>query len=307
LFGASWGKARGQGHWPIKEKAKPAPLQLKRKTHLFKNQPEKVGHPKKNKSTPSQGVKGAPPAHGQQESLSKKILSEMTYMTGDDCDALPERVLDNNSVRGQAGIDELYRRHHLYLHAHFAWSFGESKAENFRAVFHGLPLGFRNDLMTLFPASNGNSELRRGKLLSCNDKQAVFVENVQLRKNSNVSFFRNVISAVRLTLFDFCQSGIADERLDVFFYPLIKLGFSQVDGKESLISKSGSGSIFQCESVNKMIESGSEVVETIADHQRKRWIEWLALCKPDDNLLPIRLMFEGDRVISARVVPNHHL
>jgi hypothetical protein len=288
-------------------KGKTCTLATEEKDPPFQKPTRKGGAPEKNKSTPSQGVKGAPPAHGQQESLSKKILSEMTYMTGDDCDALPERVLDNNSVRGQAGIDELYRRHHLYLHAHFAWSFGESKAENFRAVFHGLPLGFRNDLMTLFPASNGNSELRRGKLLSCNDKQAVFVENVQLRKNSNVSFFRNVISAVRLTLFDFCQSGIADERLDVFFYPLIKLGFSQVDGKESLISKSGSGSIFQCESVNKMIESGSEVVETIADHQRKRWIEWLALCKPDDNLLPIRLMFEGDRVISARVVPNHHL
>jgi hypothetical protein len=246
--------------------------------------------------------------HNQEEdSLSKKILSEVTYDLRNDTDALPQSVLDDNPVRGQAGIDELYRRHHLYLHTHFTWSFSEAKTENFCAVFHGLPCGFRNDFMTLLPASKGKGEFRRGKLLACDDKQAVLVEDVQLRKNPDVSLFRNVISAVRLTLLDFCKSGTADERLDQFFYPIIKSGFREIDREECFVSKLPRGPVLQSEPINQVVEGGSQIVETIANHQRKRWIDWLTLRKPDDDFLPVRLVLESDGMVSVGIAANQQL
>jgi hypothetical protein len=153
-------------------------------------------------------------------SFSEKILSKVVYDLGDDADALPKRVLHANTISGQPGLGELYRRHQLYLHTHFSWMIGESKTDNFCAIFHGLPLGFRNDFMTLLSGSdNRDSEFGRGALLACDDKQAVFIEDVQLIENPNVGFAGNVISAVRLTLLDFCKSRRADERLDQFFLP----------------------------------------------------------------------------------------
>lgn len=152
-------------------------------------------------------------------SFSEKILSKVVYDPGDDTDALPKRVLHANSISGQSGLDELYRRHQLYLHAHFSWMINESKTDDFCAIFHGLPLGFRNDFMTLVSGGdNRDSKFRRGALLACDDKQAVFIEDVQLIKNPDVGFIGNVVSAVRLTLLDFCKSGRADERLDQSFY-----------------------------------------------------------------------------------------
>ena len=241
----------------------------------------------------------------EQESLSKKYLSEMTYVTGDNRSALPKRILHANSVSGYSGFDELYRSHQLYLHAHFSWRINESKSDNFCAIFHGLPLGFRNDFMALFPSrDNCNGEFGRGALLARDNKQAVFIEDVQSIKNPNVGFFRHVISAVRLTLLDFCKGGIADERLDQFFYPIIKLGFSQVNGKEGLIGRIDRSSVVQCEPINEMVKSRPQIMEAVSDHQRKRWVDWLAFCKPNNNFLPVRLIVKDDGLVCSGITAN---
>lgn len=79
--------------------------------------------------------------------------------------------------------------------------------------------------MNPLSVGDAHSESRRSKLLACDDQQAVFIEDIQLREYPDVGLFRNIVSAVRLTLLDFCQRGSANERLDKFFYPLVELGF----------------------------------------------------------------------------------
>ena len=241
-------------------------------------------------------------AESQRCSLSKKLCSEVPDGCRDDAKALPQSILHNHPIAGEPCIAELYRRHNLYMHIHFVWGIrhlGKIKSENFCAVFHRLPPGFRNDFPDCLSVEEGQGKHCRRKLLISNDKQAVFIEDVQLREYPNVSLFRNVISAVRLTLLDLCLRGGADERLDKFFYPLIELGFLEIDRKEGLVCGSPSGSIFQGEPIDQVVEGGAKVVDAITDHQRKRWVNWCALCKIDDQLLPLSV--ELVRNLDARI------
>src|SRR5579863_4432658 len=209
----------------------------------------------------------------QDELLRKKLDAEIPDGCRDDSKALPQGILHNHSIASESCIDELYRRHHLNMHIHFAWGIrhsGELKTENFCAIFHGLPLGVRNDFVTFLSAGNANSESGWRKLLSCNDQQAVFIENVQLREYPNVSLFRNVVSAVRLTLLDLCQRGGADERLDQFFYPFIEQGFCEIDRKEGFVCGNAGSPVLQGKSIDQVVKCGAQVMNTIADDQRKR-------------------------------------
>jgi len=100
---------------------------------------------------------GAAMSESQESSLSKKQSSKISDSCRDDTKTLPQSVLHDYPIAGESSIDELYRRHHLYMHIHFVWGIrhgGQIKSENFCAVFHGLPLGIRNDLVTLLSVGN---------------------------------------------------------------------------------------------------------------------------------------------------------
>jgi hypothetical protein len=92
--------------------------------------------------------------------------------------------------------------------------------------------------------------------------------------------------------------------LTSFFYPIVKLGFRNIYRKESLVGESGGRSVLQRQLVNEVVKSGSQIVQTIPDHEGKRWINRLALCKPNNNLLPVRLVVKDDGLICSGIATD---
>jgi hypothetical protein len=109
------GKARGQGHWPIKERAKPVPLKLKRKTHLFKTSPKRRGtQEKETKAKSLYGVKAGPPATPIRKDKFKKVSPDegcptrlLDYLEcGETLDEFPEQFPGVSREQAIAALEE---------------------------------------------------------------------------------------------------------------------------------------------------------------------------------------------------------
>src|SRR5690348_16772569 len=116
-------------------------------------------------------------------SRSEKHLLKFTDNVDSVLDTVADHRFDWHSVTHQPSFFELYRTGRLYFHIHFSWlsdRTGKIETHNLCAVYRRFPIA-GGDLAFEMLAS-GDSDAKSGclKLGSCDEQQAMLIDNVQL-------------------------------------------------------------------------------------------------------------------------------
>src|SRR5262249_51773494 len=115
-------------------------------------------------------------------------------------------------------------------------------------------------------------------------------------------------SLVRLQLLDLCKSSTAYERSHIIFYEILKFLTLGVDGEGCPRSGIGASSVENGKLIDKVVESGSEIVDAVANNQAQSGIEWSRLWKSEGGTLqsPFRLHLDlrGNN-LSLRIQGGH--
>lgn len=149
----------------------------------------------------------------RQSSLEKHLL-EGTHNIDAMLDAVAKYSLDWHSIADHPGIFDQYRAGRLYFHIHFSWLFnrpGQIEAHDLYAIYRRLPNTSGHILGKCLSGGDCDSEGNWPELRYCDEKQAMFVNDVQLMKHPNNVVSPSVVSRVRLQLLDFCEGRTADE------------------------------------------------------------------------------------------------
>jgi hypothetical protein len=130
-------------------------------------------------------------------------------------------------------------------------------------------------------------------MLASDDKQAVFVDYVELVKNPDIGLFRNVVSLVWLTHLDFCERGSANEWGDETPYSFIKPAFpilGKTNGEHGLLSSIDGSRTKNGELVDQMIKSRPQIVNAVSNDEGESGIDDSNFIERDKELfLPFKV------------------
>jgi hypothetical protein len=174
------------------------------------------------------------------------------------------------------------------LHIHFTYP-GHLDGHDFCAFYRRLPFGIRRDTAVTLPVG-GNFPRNETEFLGYYNQQPVFVDNVELRELPE-SAVLGIRSLVRLQLLNLCESGTAYERSHLVAYDIVKNLLPDADGEGGFTSGIGANTLKDSELIDKMVESGSQVMNAIPKDEWQCGVKGLGLWKSKDGSLnwPFRI------------------
>jgi hypothetical protein len=177
-----------------------------------------------------------------------------------------EYVFSNLPIAEGAGIGELYRRGRLSIHVHFAFKSSNIDSHDFCALYRWLPFGIRREPGMPIP-SHVDLPRMKAEFLGYYKEQPVFVDVVQLRQLPEDAAL-GIDSMVRLQSLNLCNGSSAYERSHLFGYDVLKHLRPEVDREGRFARSIVSSTIQNGELIDKVVERGSQVVNTVPD---KSW------------------------------------
>ena len=231
-----------------------------------------------------------------QDSLTKELPAKSIDNVDDVLDGVTKNCLHKQAITDQSRFFYLYRSGRIHFHVHWTWFLncaGQIKAYDLCAVFRRFPVPSVINSDKSFASRDGNVKGIWPEFRSCDDKKAMFIDNVQLRKNPENILVSSVPTCIRLQLLDCCQGHIANEWSDPFLDGFLESFRLQAD-RERCSASRGSGSFIQNgQLVDQVVQSGTGIVDTVTEYQGKRWVEFRRLWQSDDELLRIRIVLIG--------------
>jgi hypothetical protein len=150
--------------------------------------------------------------------------------------------------------------------------------------------------------------LRNSVLLLGDNRNAMFVDDIEFRNNSEVAGFDGQTSKfsadVWLNLLDQCEDFWSNESLD-FFPGMIEGFLINTDGKSSLTAATERIATDDGQLTGEMIKGGAQIMNYIPDKQRPAYVVRRDLFKRYLYAPPIRIVFEGRKMVALfRGSPN---
>jgi hypothetical protein len=123
----------------------------------------------------------------------------------------------------------------------------------------------------------------------CDDKQAVLINDVQLRKHPEDVLYP-VASRVRLQFLNLCEGISANVWRDFPYRRVLKIGGRETNRKSRFLDCGTRGVVQNSQLSNEMVEGGTKVVNTIAKDNCEPWVK-RRFIRPSDNQFILVLDF----------------
>lgn len=228
---------------------------------------------------------------GQNLSDKKRAIEEINYprdvaYTGE------RRGNDLNAVTSTASFNDKYLNLRASLHMHFVlWTKGKGgnvNTSNLCSIFQRAPEIIDRDIDG-FKVIERVSQISCPKMLSNNDKEAMFVEDVEFRNYPKITggglFPGNVRSMVRLQLLDSCECFRRKQRLDGFL-EFREIGLADADRKVSFVTTGNVVAVENGQLANQVIQSRAQIVNNVSDEEGPKRIVLSYFPVPENYALP---------------------
>jgi hypothetical protein len=237
--------------------------------------------------------------------LSKELLLEKVRNIRN----MPYARFENSANFNSVTTTSSFIYHYLYLgasvHAHFVLrGRGRSKSgqvdiSNLCALFKRAPSGIDWNIDEI-PVVEGARNISSPKMLSHDHKYAVFVDDVEFVNDPKTAvagvFPSRISSLVRLQLLDACECFRRQQVLG-HLSKLDEVGLTNADREVGSVATRNIVPVQDGQLANDMVESGTEIVDGIADRQCPNRVIGSQLRLNEQHFLPLRLVFRDERAI----------